>query len=256
MHQGPSYTEQFQPPGPAPFEISVIKEVSMFRVLIVGLVLVSTGCATTDNLDPFEGMNRRVQSFNDGADRLVLKPIAKGYINVTNEPVRESVSNFYENFVYPLTIINQFLQGKVGDGFSDIGRFVVNTTIGLLGLFDVATDMGLEFHDEDFGQTFGVWGFSPGAYFVIPLWGPATTRSGTGDIATFLLHPSQLIEDEAWRYAYFAGWAIQARASLLESEDLITGDRYLFIRDAFLQRREFLVNDGVIEEDPFLDDLE
>lgn len=219
-------------------------------------MLFSAGCATVDNPDPFEGMNRKLFAFNEGADRMVLKPIAKGYVNVTSEPVRQSVSNFYENFAYPLTIVNQFLQGKVGPGFSDLGRFVVNTTIGILGLFDVATGMGLEHHDEDFGQTLGVWGVGSGAYFVVPLWGPATTRSGTGDIASYLLHPSQLIEDDNIRYAYFIGWAIQARASLLETEELVAGDRYLFIRDAFLQRREFLVNDGVIEEDPFLDDME
>ena len=116
--------------------------------------------------------------------------------------------------------------------------------------------MGLDHHDEDFGQTFGVWGIDSGAYFVIPLWGPATTRSGVGDIASYFTNPAQLIEDDYIRYGLFAGWAIQTRASLLETEELIIGDRYLFIRDAFLQRREFLVNDGEIENDPFLDGLE
>ena len=133
---------------------------------------------------------------------------------------------------------------------------MVNTTLGILGFFDVATKFGLEQHDEDFGQTLAVWGFDSGAYFVVPLWGPATTRSGVGDIASFYTHPIQFIEDEYVRYGLFIGWAIQTRASLLEAEELITGDRYLFIRDAFLQRREFLVNDGVIEDDPFLDDME
>jgi phospholipid-binding lipoprotein MlaA len=216
----------------------------------------SVACATVDNRDPFEGMNRKVMAFNDEADRLILKPLAKGYINITSEPVRRSVSNFYDNFAYPITILNQFLQGKVRLGFGDLGRFVVNTTLGLLGFFDVATKFGLEQHDEDFGQTLGVWGVNSGAYFVIPLWGPVTTRSGVGDIASFYTHPVQFVEDEYVRYGLFIVWAIQTRASLLEAEELITGDRYLFIRDAFLQRREFLVNDGVIEEDPFLDDME
>jgi phospholipid-binding lipoprotein MlaA len=216
----------------------------------------SVACATVDNRDPFEGMNRKVMAFNDEADRLILKPLAKGYINITSEPVRRSVSNFYDNFAYPITILNQFLQGKVRLGFRDLGRFVVNTTLGLLGFFDVATKFGLEQHDEDFGQTLGVWGVNSGAYFVIPLWGPVTTRSGVGDIASFYTHPVQFVEDEYVRYGLFIVWAIQTRASLLEAEELITGDRYLFIRDAFLQRREFLVNDGVIEEDPFLDDME
>jgi phospholipid-binding lipoprotein MlaA len=228
----------------------------LHRGLIVGIVLLSVSCATVDNPDPFEGMNRKVMTFNDGADRMVLKPIAKGYVKITSEPVRRSVTNFYDNFAYPITIINQFLQGKVRLGFSDLGRFVVNTTAGILGLFDVATGLGMEYHDEDFGQTLGVWGVESGAYLVIPLWGPVTTRSGVGDIASFYTHPVQFIDEDAIRYGLFAGWAIQTRASLLEAEDLIIGDRYVFIRDVYLQRREFLVNDGEIEEDPFLDSIE
>jgi phospholipid-binding lipoprotein MlaA len=226
------------------------------RGLIACIVLLPVGCATIDNPDPYEGMNRKVMAFNDGADRMILKPIAKGYMNVTSAPVRSSVTNFYDNFGYPITILNQFLQGKVRLGFSDLGRFLANSTAGILGLFDVATDLGLEYHDEDFGQTLGVWGVGSGAYLVIPLWGPVTTRSGVGDIASFYTHPIQYIDDEAIRYGLFAGWAIQTRASLLDAEDLITGDRYVFIRDVYLQRREFLVNDGEIEEDPFLDSIE
>jgi len=229
---------------------------SFHRGLIAGIVLLSVSCATVDNPDPFEGMNRKVMTFNDEADRMILKPLAKGYVSVTSEPVRRSVSNFYDNFAYPITVINQFLQGKVKLGFSDLGRFLVNSTVGILGLFDPATGLGMEYHDEDFGQTLGVWGVGSGAYLVIPLWGPATTRSGVGDIASFYTHPAQYIDDETTRYGLFVVWAIQARASLLETEELITGDRYLFIRDAFIQRREFLVNDGEIEEDPFLDGME
>jgi phospholipid-binding lipoprotein MlaA len=226
------------------------------RGLIAGIVLLSASCTTIDNPDPYEGVNRRVMAFNDGADRMILKPLAKGYMNVTSAPVRSSVTNFYDNFAYPITIINQFLQGKVRNGFSDLGRFLANSTAGIFGLFDVATDLGLEYHDEDFGQTLGVWGVGSGAYLVIPLWGPVTTRSGVGDIASFYTHPAQYVEDDSIRYGLFTGWAIQTRASLLEAEDLVIGDRYLFIRDVYLQRREFLVNDGEIEEDPFFDTIE
>lgn len=226
------------------------------RGLLTVIVLLLAACASFDNPDPYEGMNRKVMAFNDGADRMVLKPLAKGYVKVTSDPVRRSVSNFYDNFAYPITILNQFLQGKGRLGFSDLGRFVVNTTAGVLGLFDVGTKIGLEQHQEDFGQTLGVWGVSRGAYMVIPLWGPVTTRSGVGDIASFYTHPARLIEDDTIRYGLFIGDVIQTRASLLEAEELITGDRYLFIRDAFLQRREFLVTDGEIEEDPFFDDME
>lgn len=227
-----------------------------YRVVIAATVLFSTACATTDNPDPYEGMNRKVMAFNDSADRLVLKPIAQGYVKVTSEGVRRTVTNFYDNLGYPLTVINQFLQGKVKLGFSDLGRFVVNSTLGILGLFDVATELGLDYHHEDYGQTLGVWGVDSGAYLVVPLWGPATTRSGAGDIASFYTYPTRLIDDEAIRYGLLTGWAVQKRAAVLDAEDLVTGDRYLFIRDAYLQRREFLVKDGEIEEDPFFDDME
>lgn len=227
-----------------------------YRALLAAIVLISASCATTDNPDPYEGANRAVMAFNDGADRIVLKPISKGYVNVTSPPVRSSVNNFYDNFGYPITIINQVLQGKFRLGFSDLGRFLTNSTLGLVGLFDVATDLGMEYHDEDFGQTLGVWGVGSGAYLVIPLWGPVTTRSGVGDIASFYTHPVQYVDDDPIRYALFTGWAIKTRASLLEAEGLISGDRYLFIREAYLQRREFLINDGEIEDDPFFDDIE
>lgn len=238
------------------FEFIRFTKSIVHRALIAGIVALSVSCATIDNPDPYEGVNRKVMAFNDDVDRMILKPFARGYVNVTSAPVRRSVTNFYDNFAYPITVINQFLQGKIKLGFSDLGRFVVNTTVGILGFFDPATDLGLEQHDEDFGQTFGVWGVGSGAYLVIPLWGPATTRSGVGDIASYYTRTAQFIDDDAIRYGLFIVGAIQARASLLETEELITGDRYLFIRDAFLQRREFLVNDGEVEEDPFLDDLE
>ena len=126
---------------------------------------VSAGCAhspTYDPLDPLEPVNRGIYKFNDAADTYVLRPVAKGYVAVTPTFVRTGVTNFFSNLTYPLTIVNQFLQGKPADGFSDVGRFLINSTLGIGGLFDPATPLGLEKHDEDFGQTFGTWGVGHG----------------------------------------------------------------------------------------------
>lgn len=172
------------------------------RGIIAGIVMFSVACATVDNPDPFEGMNRKVMAFNDEADRLILKPLAKGYINITSEPVRRSVSNFYDNFAYPITILNQFLQGKVRLGFRDLGRFVVNTTLGLLGFFDVATKFGLEQHDEDFGQTLGVWGVGSGPYLVLPILGPSSVRDGTGLLVDAVVRNeirNEIVDLETWQ---------------------------------------------------------
>ena len=132
------------------------------RLIALGFaVLIAAGCAhspTYDPQDPLEGVNRGIYKFNDAADTYVLRPVAKGYVAVTPGFVRTGVTNFFNNLTYPLTIVNQFLQGKPADGFSDIGRLLVNTTLGIGGLFDPATPLGLERHDEDFGQTFGKWG--------------------------------------------------------------------------------------------------
>jgi phospholipid-binding lipoprotein MlaA len=207
--------------------------------------------------DPWEGMNRKIEAFNWQLDRVVLRPVASGYTKVTPKPARRGVSNFMDNLLYPLTMVNQFLQGKPGKGFSDTGRFMINSTFGLLGLFDPATKAGLPKNEEDFGQTIAVWGVGSGPFLMIPFLGPSTLRDG----------PSRLLLDSQFfapRY-FDSDWArwgtaglyfIDQRARVLDAESLIAGDRYLFLRDAWTQRREFLINDGVVADDPFLDDEE
>jgi phospholipid-binding lipoprotein MlaA len=204
--------------------------------------------------DPLQGFNRAMQSFNDTADRWVLKPAAKGYRAVIPELLRRGISNFYDNLTYPLVAVNQFLQGKPGLGFADTGRFVMNSTLGIFGFFDPATDAGLRAHEEDFGQTFATWGMGSGPYLVLPLLGPSTVRDGTGALLNTYLNPTRYITDEERvRYALMGLYVIQARANLLNAEQLISGDRYIFMRDAYLQRREYLNKDGQVQDD-FLDE--
>ena len=200
--------------------------------------------------DPWQAMNRKIQKFNDTADRWVLKPVAKGYAKITPHLVRTGISNFFVNLSYPIVVVNQFLQGKFHDGASDTGRFIMNTTLGIGGLFDPASGARLPLHEEDFGQTFAKWGAGSGPYLVVPLFGPTTLRDGAGSAAGFFAQPTRyLIDDDATRYGMTALNVIQIRASLLDVEQLISGDRYLFMRDAYLQRREYLIKDGQVTDD-------
>ncbi len=226
------------------------------RWVITGFVvaLAYNASAADEVWDPLEGMNRRFQSFNDGADRWVLKPAAKGYNAITPRFIRRSIGNFFVNITYPIVIVNQFLQGKWREGATDTGRFVMNTTVGVGGLFDPATNAGIALHDEDFGQTFAHWGIDSGPYLVLPFLGPSTVRDGIGTGVGFAVQPTRhVIDDEKVVLGLTVLNAIQIRAGLLTAEQLISGDRYLFFRDAFLQRRQYLIKDGQVR-DEFLDD--
>jgi phospholipid-binding lipoprotein MlaA len=230
------------------------------RWWVAGLLFGLTCSAFADDAsskqpsDPWQGMNRKIQAFNDTADRWVLKPVAKGYAKITPHLVRRGVSNFFTNLTYPLVVVNQFLQGKFHDGASDTGRFIMNTTLGIGGLFDPASGAHLPLHDEDFGQTFAKWGIGSGPYLVIPFLGPSTVRDGLGSAVGFTVQPTRyLIEDNNTRYGMTALNFIEIRAGLLDAEQLISGDRYIFMRDAYLQRREYLIKDGQVT-DEFLDE--
>jgi len=196
--------------------------------------------------DPWEPLNRKIFAFNDFADRYALTPVAKTYQFITPDPLEAGIGNMFSNLFEITTILNDLLQLKFGQAASDAGRFLLNSTVGLLGLFDVATPVGLEKHEEDFGQTLGYWGMGSGPYIVVPIIGSYTLRDGVGayidsysDYVTDLNHiPTR---NQLWLMRN-----IDNRARLFAAEELITGDRYTFIRDAYLQRREYLVNDGVV----------
>lgn len=219
----------------------------------LALVLCSTsGLSAGEASDPFEKMNRKVQKFNDAGDKYVIKPASKVYEKVTPKFFRTGVRNFLGNLSYPIVIGNQFLQGKFALGMDDTARFLFNSTFGIAGIFDVASAWGLPEHDEDFGQTFAKWGMEPGPYFVLPIWGGVTLRSALGDIPDTLLYPPTYTLTSAESVALGTFWTLNRRVELSDAENLLSGDRYIFFRDAYLQQREYLAADGEIE-DSFLD---
>lgn len=227
------------------------------RMLVIcALALLATVPAHAEvTADPLERANRRVFAFNDTLDRWIVKPIAKGYDRLP-EPMKRGIHNVFENLETPRTAVNQFLQGKPNQGMSDLTRFMANSTFGLLGWFDVATAGGVPKHEEDFGQTFAVWGIGSGPFVMLPALGPSTTTDTVGTFVDFVTNPVSLINPERDRYIVRGVDLVDTRAQLLAVEKVISGDRYLFVRDAYLQRREFLINDGVVESDPFLDEFD
>lgn len=201
------------------------------------------------NPDPWEGWNRKVHQFNHVADRYVLKPLARGYQTITPGFVDTGVTNFFRNLREPLTIINDLLQFKLAQAGMDSGRFVLNTTLGLAGLFDVASGLGLPRHREDFGQSFGRWGIGSGPYLELPLLGGSSVRDALGLIPASYANPVFYLEDEIVSASATAVRAVDIRADLLKADELVTGDRYIFLRDSYLQQREALVRDGEVEDD-------
>jgi phospholipid-binding lipoprotein MlaA len=227
-------------------------------VLLAGWVVLgsSTRAAAQETPDPLEGLNRKIYAFNDVVDSWVLRPVAKGYDRVTPQPLQRRIGNVFHNLGTPVGALNQLLQGKPRAGLSDFTRFLVNSTVGVGGIFDVAAANGLPRRSEDFGQTFAVWaGGRQGAFLVVPLRGPATTTHAAGMVLQVLTSPLRLISNPE-RIFVGAVEAVDARANLLSSERLISGDEYLFIRDAYLQSRQYEINDGRVEDDPFLDDFD
>jgi phospholipid-binding lipoprotein MlaA len=206
------------------------------------------------NPDPWESFNRKIFVFNDTADRYVLKPVAKGYEWVTPQFLEDGIHNMFSNIGEVGNILNSLLQAKFKNTAVDSGRLIVNSTVGVLGFFDVAGKIGMQAHQEDFGQTLGHWGVKSGPYLVVPLLGPRTVRDGFGSIADSYTDPiPYAVEHVPTRNQILATRVVDARAQLLQAEELMSGDRYIFMRDAYLQRRQFLVNDGTVE-DTFGDD--
>jgi phospholipid-binding lipoprotein MlaA len=229
------------------------------RVLLMVVVLLCSGCATTgpdgvENIDPFERTNRAIYRFNDGLDRTILKPVAKGYRKVTPAFLRRGVGNFFANLYDLNGAVNALLQARIPEAGRNTWRFILNTTAGLLGFIDVATPAGVEPYRTDFGHTLSIWGADSGAYLMVPFFGPRTVRSGVGSLFDTVASVQWQL-DRKTAYALFALEVIDARAALTDAEELITGDRYIFIRDAYLQQREYFVNEGVVE-DSFGDDVD
>lgn len=234
------------------------------RIAIAVATLAMAGCATTQKAapseaDPWESLNRGIYAFNDVPDRYLLKPIARGYRAVLPSFMRRGVSNFFDNLTTPRSMVNNFLQNKPDQGFSDFGRFVLNTTVGIGGLFDVASAAGLDIYDEDFGQTFAVWGVPDGPFVMIPLLGPSTLRDAAAYPLDWISNPLVHYDNSSVRDKLIILRLIEARSRLLTAEQLIaeSPDIYVTLRESFLQNRRFQVYDGnpPIDED-FYDDFE
>ena len=206
--------------------------------------------------DPFEDLNRNIFVFNEKLDEKILKPTALAYRKVTPQFARTGVTNFFNNLEEIDTTINQVLQGEIKYAFNDAGRFVINTTIGLFGLIDVASKMGLERHQEDFGQTLGVWGISSGPYIMLPFLGPSNPRDLLSRPISSFLSGTFAMEDNDVKFTLVGIDALETRERLLDAETLIIGDKYMFVKDAYVQSREYEINNGSTEDDVFLDDMD
>lgn len=225
------------------------------------LVAALAGCATTaaNPADPLEPLNRAMFGFNESVDNAVLKPVAKGYRQVVPPLMRTGVTNFFSNLEDLWISANNLMQGKVEYALGDLLRFTFNSSFGLLGVLDVASDMGLEKHNEDFGQTLGRWGMGSGPYLVLPFLGPSTIRDGAGLVADFRVDVVTHLDHVPTRNALYATRLVNGRSNLLDATNLLEGaalDKYTFVRDSWLQRRRSLVYDGNPPKQPSLDNDE
>jgi len=197
--------------------------------------------------DPLEKYNRAMTRFNLKVDKHIIKPVAKSYLENVPPGARDSVSNFFSNLTEPTVIVNDVLQAKFEQALADSWRFTLNTTLGVLGFFDVSTKLGLEKHYEDFGQTFAVWGLKEGPYFVIPLLGPSNIRDTLGLLThLYFTEPRQYVKNRPVRYSLFAADLVNRRSQLIGPDELILTDNdpYLLLREAYHQKRENLIYDG------------
>lgn len=226
------------------------------RIMISAISLQLAACSTAPltNKDPYEKLNREIYGFNQTVDRALIRPVAYAYMTYLPDPIQNSVSNFFDNIHEIPTVANDLLQFKIADAMHDTSRFLINSTLGIFGLFDPATSLGLMRNDQDFGRTLYTWGYKDSIFIMLPFLGPSTVRDGLGkgvDFWAFSIWP--YIESD-WTYALLALSIIDERAKFLRHEkvlDVISIDEYLMIRDAYLQNREFRLTgkkDGIEEE--------
>lgn len=233
--------------------MNVNPRIGKIAALFVTAVIFS-GCAAPKNPeDPYEGFNRAIFTFNEKVDKVALKPVAKVYKSVTPSFLQTGVGNFFGNIADIWIGANNLMQGKGEDGVSDFARVMINSSIGIFGIFDIASEAGLPKHNEDFGQTLGKWGVGPGSYIVLPFFGPSTARDAVALPLDLYTDPWGHVYPVRYRNVGIGVRIVHKRAGLLDAETLVRGaalDRYQFTRDAYLQRRENLVDDnGVLEED-------
>ncbi len=226
---------------------TMTRQISKLAFIAVAAGLLG-GCATSgDPKDPIEGFNRAMFGFNEGLDKVIIKPVATGYEAVLPQPLQTGVANFFSNIADLMIGVNNLLQGKPAQAASDAGRVLVNSTFGFLGIIDVASSLGMEKHEEDVGQTFGRWGLTDGAYIVLPFFGPRTARDTLGLVFDVYADPVAHVDHVPTRNVLLTTRVISDRAGLLKADKIIEEaalDKYSYVRDAYLQRRRSLIHDG------------
>ncbi|PCJ17938.1 MAG: hypothetical protein COA96_17335 [SAR86 cluster bacterium] len=214
-------------------------------VMLIGMVSVSSA----QTPDPWRNANERVFRLNDYFDSLIVKPVATTYTIFMPRFARQGIGNFFSNINDINVFVNDLLQFKFGDALRDSGRFALNSTVGVAGIFDVASGVGLRKNEEDFGQTFAKWGFGTGPYVMLPVFGASNVRDSFGLVLDTLFNPIQYHDEASLRLSLFLLEETDSRSGLLALDELISGDRYLFVREAYIQRREYLVKDGMVEDE-------
>lgn len=239
------------------------KNLSLISTIFLCILL--TGCAGTQNRhtdpenDPWEGFNRKVYAFNDGLDK-VVRPIAVGYDKIMPDPFQRGVGNFFRNLDFPITFVNQVLQGKFTQSADSFGRFLVNSTVGLLGFFDVASKMGIPYYDEDLGQTLASWGYTDSRYLLLPVFGPSTLRDGFTRYADSFYHPVGRAIHGRNEWGYWIVRGIDQRARYLDQDAELQQayDPYVLLRDVWMQNRQYQIYDGdppMADYDLYLEDF-
>ncbi|MEH6582529.1 MAG: VacJ family lipoprotein [Halioglobus sp.] len=225
---------------------------TLSRTLLLLLVCLTVSQAYAaeepKNIDPLEPMNRALFGLNDGLDRFIIRPLAIGYDFILPGPAKRGMGNFFANMYDANAAVNSVLQGRFEGAAQSTGRFLVNSTFGLLGFIDVATPMGIRPYRTDFGHTLAIWGVPEGPYIMVPFFGPRTFRSGTGTIFDSYVSVQANVGGVRERNTLWGLELIDGRSRLLRVDDLISGDRYIFVRDAYLQQRQIFINDGVVED--------
>lgn len=253
-------------------DLSAYRELTWLGILVI--LMLGAGCTTSPSRiseprDPLEPFNRAVFRFNTDFDNAFFKPVAKGYQAITPDPVERGVTNFFGNLADVTSLVNNVLQFKMSRAGSDVGRLFINSTVGVLGFVDVATNVGLPSYKEDFGQTLGYWGLDSGAFIMLPLLGPSSVRDAFGDVGDvftdplFNLDPLFDIDRDHIYWGLIALRAIDKRANYLATSDILEDaaiDPYILLRDAYLQRRHYRVHDGnpptVEGEEDFWDEID
>lgn len=225
-----------------------IKERTMFALLLL-LAPFHSSAAQSVNVDPWQAFNRPVYQFNRLVDALLFRPVALVYDEYLPAPAKTGVRNFYNNIDDVNVLVNDLLQGKLRAAANDSCRLLVNSTVGIGGLFDVGDRLGLHKNFEDFGQTLGRWGVGDGGYLMLPVLGSSTLRDAIGSVPDYMLNPLRFVTDSKVRTSVLILDVVDTRVGYLRAEVLIRGDEYSFVRNAYMQRREYLVNDGIVEDE-------